>query len=122
MLYYRCETVAQMKGLAAGIRYVVAVSLGLAVLFALVGLLVARFAGLGGAAQGAGWGMCIGGALLALVVGQSGSPSRMAVGGRWGAFGQFWGRNPRLPESPLWLLGSSLLVLAAGIAVIVLTY
>ena len=93
-----------------------------AALSAFVGFLVAHFAGLGGAAQGAGWGMCLGGALIALVTGQSGSPSRMAVDGRWGAFGQFWGHNPALPQSPLWFLASSLLVFAGGIAVIVLTY
>jgi hypothetical protein len=66
--------------------------------------------------------MCLGGALIALVTGRSGSPSRMAAEGRWGAFGQFWGQNPALPQSPLWFLGSSLLVFAGGIAVIALTY
>jgi hypothetical protein len=46
----------------------------------------------------------------------------MAMEGRLGAFGQFWGQNSALPQSPLWFLGSSLLVFAGGIAVIVLTY
>ncbi|MHB8470959.1 MAG: hypothetical protein ACYDCH_14565 [Gaiellaceae bacterium] len=111
-----------MEIFAAGLRRVVTVAILVAALSALVGFLVAHFAGLGGAAQGAGWGMCLGGALTALVTGQSGSPSRMAMEGRWGAFGQYWGQNPALPQSPLWLLGSSLIVFAGGIAVIVLTY
>jgi hypothetical protein len=100
----------------------VTVAIIAAALSAFVGFLVARFAGLGRAAQGAGWGMCLGGALIGLVTAQSGSPSRMAMEGRLGAFGQFWGQNSALPQSPLWFLGSSLLVFAGGIAVIVLTY
>jgi hypothetical protein len=110
-----------MKILAAGLRRVAAVAVLMAAPAALVGFLVAHFAGRGGAGPGAGWGMCVTGALVALVAGQSGSPSRMAVEGRWGSFGQFWGRNPALPQSPLWLLLSSLVVFAGGIAVIVLT-
>ena len=50
------------------------------------------------------------------------SAPRSAPEGRWGAFGQFWGQNPALPESPLWFLASSLVVFAGGIALIVLTY
>jgi hypothetical protein len=111
-----------VKRVAAGLRRVATVAILGAALAAFVGFLVGHFAGLGGAAQGAGWGMCIGGALIALVVGQSGSPSRMAAEGRWGAFGQYWGQNPALPQSPLWFLLSSLVVFAAGLAVIVLTY
>jgi hypothetical protein len=98
------------------------VALLMAALCALAGFLIAHFGGLGGAAQGAGWGMCLGGASIGLVVGQSGSPGRMAAEGRWSAFGQFWGQNPALPQSPLWFLASSLVVFAGGIAVIVLTY
>jgi hypothetical protein len=111
-----------VETLAAVFRRVVMVAILVAALSALVGFFVAHFAHLGGAAQGAGWGMCVVGALIALVTGQSGSPSRMAVEGRSGAFGQFWGRNPALPQSPLLFLGSSVLVFAGGIAVIVLTY
>lgn len=111
-----------MKRLGPGLRFVATTTVGVAALSALIGFLVAHFASLGAAGQGAGWGMCLGGGLIALVVGQSGSPSRMAMEGRWGAFGHFWGQNPGLPESPLWLLASALLVFAAGIAVIVLTY
>lgn len=111
-----------MAILVAGFRRVATAAILIAAASGLVGLLVARVAGLGGAVQGAGWGMALGGASIALVAGQSGSPSRMAVEGRWGPFGQFWGGNPALPQSPLWLLASSLVVLAAGVAVIVLTY
>jgi hypothetical protein len=117
-----------MKLAAAGVRFVLVVALAIAGASALIGLIVVRAAGLGGAAQGAGWGMCIGGAMVALVVGQSGSPSRMAGEGRWsnytpgGAAAQLWGRNPALPQSPLWAAASAVLVFAGGIAVIVLTY
>lgn len=103
-------------------RLMLAVTGLVAGLSALVGFLVAHFGGLGSGAQGAGWGMCLGGALIGLVVGQSGSPTRMAMEGRWGAFGQYWGRNAPLPQSPLWLLGAALLVFGGGIAVIVLTF
>jgi hypothetical protein len=106
----------------AGVSRFAAVTIFMAALSALVGFLIAHFAGLGPAGQGAGWGMCIAGALIALVSGQSGSPGRMAAEGRRGAFGQYWGQNPPLPQSPLWFLGSALLVFAGGIAVIVLTY
>jgi hypothetical protein len=91
-------------------------------LCALVGFLIGHFTGSLRAAQGAGWGMCVGGASIALVVGQSGSPTRMAAEARWGSYGQYWGRFAAMPESPLWSLASSLLVFAGGIALIVLTY
>jgi hypothetical protein len=97
-------------------------AVAIAALCALLGFLVAHLARLGGDAQGAGWGMCIGGALLGFAVGQSGSPSRMAVEGRGGFFGQFWGRNPALPHSPLSMLALAFLLFAGGIAVVVLTY
>ena len=103
-------------------RFVLLVAVVAAAICALAGFLIAHFASLGPAGQGAGWGMAIGGALLGLVFGQSGSPSRMAVEGRWGFFGQYWGQNPLLPQTPLTFLAAALLVLAAGIAVIVLTY
>ena len=91
-------------------------------LCALVGFLIAHFTDSTRAVQGAGWGMCIGGALIALVVGQSGSPTRMAGEGRWGPYGHYWGRFAPMPQSPLWSLASSLIVFAGGIALIVLTY
>jgi len=116
--------------LAVGLGLVATVAVVVAAVSALGGFLVAHFGSLGGAAQGVGWGMCIGGALVAFAVGQSGSPSRMGIGGRWinyshaagGAAPQLWGRNPALPQSPLWLVFSAGLVFAAGIAIVVLTY
>lgn len=117
-----------MKLVAAGVRFVLVVALGIAAASALIGFVVARAAGIGGAAQGIGWGMCIGGAAIAFVVGQSGSPTRMAREGRWinytpgGAAAHFWGRNPALPQSPLWAAAAGLLVFAGGIAVVALTY
>ena len=117
-----------MKLVAAGVRFVLVVALAIAGVSALIGFIVVRAAGLGGTAHGVGWGMCIGGAVIAFVVGQSGSPTRMSAEGRWsyyapgGAAAHFWGRNPALPQSPLWAAASAILVFAGGIAVIVLTY
>jgi hypothetical protein len=105
---------------ARTVRFLALATFALAAFFALAGFLVARFTGTGTAAHGIGWGMAIGGALTGLAAGQSGSPSRMAMEGRLGAFGHFWGSNPALPESPLWLLAVSSLVIAAGIAIVVL--
>jgi hypothetical protein len=113
-------TVRGVKRFVAAIRLVAVVALALAAFSALVGFLVAHFTGAGDAVHGIGWGMAIGGALTTLVIGQSGSPSRMSVEGRWGAFGHLWGDSAALPESPLWLLAVALLVCAGGIAVVVL--
>lgn len=117
-----------MKLVAAGVRFILLTALALAAVFALIGFVVVRAAGLGGAGQGIGWGMCIGGAAIAFLVGQSGSPTRMAREGRWinftpgGAAAHFWGRNPALPQSPLWAAAAGLIVFAGGIAVVALTY
>lgn len=110
-----------MHGFGAAARLLILVTIALAGLCALVGFLVAHFAAAGTAAHGIGYGMAIGGAVTGFAVGQSGSPSRMAMEGRWGAFGQLWGGNPALPESPLWILAVALLVCAGGIAVVVLS-
>jgi hypothetical protein len=110
-----------VSGFVAAVRFLIVITLALAALFALAGFLVAHFTGTGTAAHGVGWGMAIGGAVIGFAVGQSGSPGRMSMEGRWGAFGQFWGSNPALPESPLWLLAVSVVVMAAGIAIVVLT-
>lgn len=111
-----------MKILALGLGRIVEVAVAVAAVSALAGFLIAHFGGYGTSAAGAGWGMCVGGALMVLVTGQSGSPTEMAAGGRWGSFGQYWSRNPALPQSPLWTIASAILVCAAGIAVIVLSY
>jgi hypothetical protein len=73
-------------------------------------------------AVGAGWGMCIAGALASFVVGGSGSPSDNLVRGRMGAFGTYWGQSAPLPQSPIWMLFASLLVFGGGIGLIVLGY
>jgi hypothetical protein len=115
-----------MKMVLAGLRAVATLAVVIAAVSALAGFLIAHFASLGGVAEGIGWGMAIGGGLVALVVGQSGSPARMSVEGRWqfaaGNAWYYWGRNPALPQSPLWALASAVVVLAAGIAVVVLSY
>ena len=111
-----------MSRLVDGVRLLAAAAVAIAAVGALAGFLIAHFAHAGRVPQGVGWGMCIAGALVALVVGQSGSPSRMAAEGRWGAFGQFWGGNRALPESPLWSLAGALVAMLGGIAIIVLTY
>lgn len=109
-----------MKGFLAALRFSAVATLGFAGVCALAGFLVAHFTGATGDAQGVGWGLCGGGGLVALVVGQSGSPGRMAAEGRTGFFGGFWGQSAALPESPVWLLAVALVVFVAGIAVIVL--
>jgi hypothetical protein len=110
------------KQLVLGLRLVASTTLAIAAAGALVGFLVGRFAVHGRAPQSVGWGMCIAGALVGLVAGQSGSPSRMAVGGRTGFFGTFWGRSAALPQSPLWVLAAGALVMAGGVALVILTY
>ena len=97
-------------------------TVGIAALGALLGFLIAHFGFSGSAVEGAGWGMCIVGALGTFVVGSSGSPSDNLVRGRMGAFGTYWGQSAPLPQSPLWTLGSMLLVFAAGIGVVILGY
>jgi hypothetical protein len=112
-----------MKALASGLGWVVGLAAAIALVSALLGLLAVHLASVdAGLAQAFGWGMCFGGAAAVIVVGQSGSPTRMAAESRWGYLGQYWGRNPALPESPLWALVSGALVFAGGIALIVLTY
>lgn len=102
------------------LRFLQVVAVGtvlLAALCALVGFLVAHFSGAASAAHGIAWAMWIGGALVGLVAGQSGSPSRMAVEGRWGFFGQYWGGNPPLPRSPFSIVVAAFLVIAIGVGV-----
>lgn len=111
-----------MRSLALGLRLVLITAVAIAALSALVGFLVSHFGRFGDASSGIGWGMCLGGALIGLTVGRSGSPSRMAAEGRWSAFGHYWGESSSLPESPLWVLSGALLVFAGGIALIILVH
>jgi hypothetical protein len=111
-----------LAAFAAGLRRFATGTILIGGLCALVGFLVVHFTGSARAAQGAGWGMCVGGASIALVVGQSGSPTRMSADARLAPFGFYWGRFAAMPQSPLWSLASSLIVFAGGIALVVLTY
>ena len=106
-----------MATLVRRLRVFAVVTLGAAALCAAAGALFAHFHGGTTTAHAAGYAMWIGGGLLGLLVGGSGSPSRMAVEGRWGLFGQLWGSNEALPESPLWLIPVSFGVIALGTVV-----
>ncbi|HVS85760.1 MAG TPA: hypothetical protein VHD91_09015 [Gaiellaceae bacterium] len=104
------------------IRWFALLTFLLAAVGALGGFLVAHFTGWGPGVNGVGWGMTLAGSLAVLVVGGSGSPSDNLLRGRMGAFGTYWGQSAAQPQSPLWSLGSAVLVCAAGIAVVVLSY
>ena len=66
--------------------------------------------------------MTVGGALVTLIAGQSGSTGRMAAEGRWGLFGHYWGESRALPRSSFAVVAGGLLVAAGGIALVVSTY
>ena len=86
--------------LSAGLRRVVTGAILVAAPSALIGSLVWHFASLGGAAQGAGWGMCVAGALIAFVTGQSGRPRPDGCGGPFGPVRPGLGQEPRSAAEP----------------------
>jgi hypothetical protein len=92
-------------------------TLAVAALSVVGGVLFAHFHGGTTTGHAVGYALWIGGGIVGLLVGGSGSPSRNAVEGRWGYFGQYWGSNAALPQSPLWLVPVSFAVIALGIVV-----
>lgn len=106
--------------LLAGVRLFALISLGLAAILALAGVLFAHFHGGITLAHGAGWAMWVGGGLLAIVVGGSGSPSQMAGEARSipGLVG-VWGSDNPLPQSPWIGIPIGMTVVALGILVYV---
>jgi len=111
-----------MRGAGIGVLQILGAALGLAVICGLVGLLVGHFVGSGDALNGFGWGMVIGGALVGLAVGGSGSPTDNLARGRIGAFGTYWGQSAPLPQSPLQLALGAVLTFAGGVGLLILSY
>ena len=109
-----------MGVVVVGLRELLVATVGLAALGALGGFLAAHFGGWTGAAQGVGWGMTVGGGMVGLVAGGSGSPSENLLGGKAGVFGTFWSESAPLPQSPLSFALAGLFVFAGGLAVLVL--
>ena len=109
-----------MSGFADAVKRIATATLAVAALCALVGFLVGHFAAHSGAANGIGWGMAGGGALIALLTGGSGSPSDNLVHGRTGYFATYWSQSASLPQSPLEVALGSLLVFGGGLALLFL--
>lgn len=109
-----------MSGFVAVLRQLLVATVGLAALFALAGFLAAHFGGWTSGTKGVGWGMVVGGALVGLVTGGSGSPTTMAREGMWGPFGTYWRQSAALPQSPLHLAFGSLFAFAGGLALLIL--
>jgi hypothetical protein len=97
-----------------------AIWLGLAALCTLGGLLFSHFRHGMPLAHAVAWALWIGGGLVVLLVGQSGSPTRMAgesrivVGGRFAA-----GSGIPQPQSPLVLIPAGVLLIGLGVLIYV---
>lgn len=111
-----------MRGVGIGVLQVLGAAVGLAVISGLIGLLVGHFVGSGDALNGFAWGMVIGGALVGLAVGGSGSPTDNIYRGKVGAFGTYWGQSSPLPQSPLQLALGGVLAFVAGVGLLILSY
>ena len=94
---------------------------GLAAICGLVGILLADFAGWGDTAQGLGWGMVIGGAVVGFAAAGTGSPTETLAPGRSGS-SRYWVVTSAMPHGPLQLAFGGALTFAAGVALLVLTY
>ena len=98
--------------------FFLAICAGVAVLCAVGGALFAHFRGGTTYQHAIGWAMWIGGALLALLVAQSGSTSRMAAESRIVVGGRFApGSNIPQPTSPWFLIPAGVAVIALGVLV-----
>ena len=88
----------------------------------LIGLVASFFIGSGGSLNGFAWGMVVGGALVGLVAGGSGSPTENAAKGRSPMYGRYWSESAPMPQSPLRLAFGGGLAFAAGVGVLILSY
>ena len=111
-----------MRGAEVAVLQILGAAVAVAVIFGLIGLVVSHFVGSGGALNGLGWGMVIGGAIVGFAAGGSGSPSENTYRGRVGAFGTYWGQSAPLPQSPLELALGGCLAFSAGIGVLIVSY
>jgi hypothetical protein len=84
----------------------------------LAGVLFAYFHGGPAYSSAIGWAMWIGGGLLVVLVGQSGSPARMAGESRAVVGGRFaLGSDIPQPQSPFVLIPAGILVVALGVLI-----
>ena len=110
-----------MRRAVAVLLQILAAAVGISAIGGLIGFLVVHFDHWGGASKGFGWGMVIAGGAIALVTGNSGSPSENFQRGRLYPRGLPGFNRPTrsvpMPESPLEIALGGLLAFAAGIAV-----
>jgi len=105
-----------VRRIALWLAVLVAASAALAAVAALAGALYAHFRGGTTYAHAIGWAMLIAGGLVALLVGQSGSPIRMAGEARIVVGGRFvQGSDIPLPQTPFVFALAGLLVAGLGI-------
>jgi hypothetical protein len=111
-----------MRGVVSAMKQVLGAAVAVAAIGGLIGFLVVHFGGWGGVATGFGWGMILGGGVVGLAAGGSGSPTENLAHGRIGAFATYWGQSQALPQSPLALALGGLLAFLGGLALLILTY
>ena len=111
-----------MRGAGPVTLQIVGSALLVAVVGGLIGLLIGHFVGSGNALNGFAWGMVIGGAVVGLAVGGSGSPTDNIYRGKVGAFATYWGESSPLPQSPLQLALGAILTFAVGVGLLILGY
>jgi hypothetical protein len=109
-----------MKGAARSFAFFLAVTAAIAGVCAVAGAIFAALSDRASVAHATAWAMWIGGALTVLVVGQSGSTTRMAGESRIVVGGRFvQGSDLPQPTSPFFLIPAGVLVIALGVLVYV---
>jgi len=104
-----------MKRAARAFTFFLAISAAIACVCAVGGAIFAAFSNSASTAHAIAWAMWIGGALTVLVVGQSGSTTRMAGESRIVVGGRFvQGSDLPQPTSPFILIPAGVLVIALG--------
>ena len=107
-----------MSRAARTLAFFLGVCAAVAAVCAVAGALFVAFGGSATAAHAIAWAMWIGGALLILLVGQSGSTTRMAGESRIVVGGRFVrGSDLPQPTSPLFLIPAGAVVIALGVLV-----
>jgi len=104
--------------LAHAVGVVVALCVSIGAVFGLAGALVAYLRGGVSYAHAIAWALWIGGSVVVILVGQSGSTSRMAGESRIVVGGRFvLGSDIPQPTSPFVLIPASLLEIGAGVLI-----
>jgi hypothetical protein len=110
-----------MSKAVRAVVFFLAVTAAIAAVCAVAGAIFAGFSKSASAAHAIAWAMWIGGALAVLLVGQSGSTTRMAGESRIVVGGRFvQGSDLPQPTSPFFLIPAGVLVIALGALVYVL--